>query len=88
MINSRIIKNNHKLNSNKEKLINFEKNKMKQTVLQKLKSKFQSKMSSNNGLKLDHSVEKPIWLKNDLTREEAVSYLIDKEIGVFVVRQS
>ena len=64
---------------------------MKQSVLQKLKSKFQtSKIPLRNGLSrvVQKDIENPIWLKNELTREEACNYLMTKEIGVFVVRQS
>lgn len=59
---------------------------MKQTVFQKLKSKLQAAKPSRSSETMLN--EKPIWLKNELTRDEASDYLMDKEIGVFVVRQS
>ena len=57
---------------------------MKQSVLQKLKSKFQKPTKQVAIL----NAENPIWLKNELSRDEAFNYLIEKEIGCFVVRQS
>ena len=63
---------------------------MTQSVMKKLITKLRS--STNNTKKsttgLDYKVENPIWLKNELTRDEARAYLMDKEIGVFIVRQS
>ena len=60
---------------------------MKQSVLQKLKSKLRPVKPDTN-LPIIKDTESPIWLKNELTREEAKDYLMDKEIGVFIVRQS
>ncbi len=60
---------------------------MKQSVLQKLKSKLRAVKPETN-LPIIKDTESPIWLKNELTREEAKDYLMDKEIGVFIVRQS
>jgi hypothetical protein len=62
---------------------------MKQSLLNKLKSKWQTALSKQNNPKKQTVLkELPIWLKNDLTREEAENYLMDKEIGVFLIRQS
>lgn len=58
--------------------------------MQKLITKLRP--SNNNSKKVttpvNYKVDNPIWLKNELTREEAQAYLMDKEIGVFIVRQS
>ena len=65
---------------------------MKQSVLQKLKSKIRQTVKlvpviDNSPIKVS-IVDNPIWLKNELTRDVSASYLMDKEIGVFLVRQS
>ncbi len=60
---------------------------MKLTVLQKLKSTLKPNKPINKQT-VAYNVDSPIWLKNELTRDEARNYLMDKEIGVFIVRQS
>ena len=32
--------------------------------------------------------EKPIWLRNSLTRKESIDFLMAKDIGVFIIRKS
>ena len=68
---------------------------MKISVLQKLKSKWQTTRSNQNvkqstqTIKNVHSsAESAIWLKSSYTRDEATRYLVDKEVGVFIIRQS
>jgi hypothetical protein len=60
---------------------------MKLSVLQKLKSKLRQAKPVNQ-LPVIYDTENPIWLKNELSREEARNFLMDKEIGVFIVRNS
>ncbi len=60
---------------------------MKLSVLQKLKSKLRQAKPVNQ-LPVIYDIENPIWLKNELSREEARNFLMDKEIGVFIVRNS
>lgn len=61
---------------------------MKQSVLQKLKSKFQKPSKQIQQQEALLNPENPIWLKNELSRDEAFNYLIEKQIGCFVIRQS
>ena len=60
---------------------------MKQSVLQKFKSKLRP-VKPLTKVVVIHDTDNSIWLKSELTRDEARNYLMDKEIGVFIVRQS
>ncbi len=61
---------------------------MKQSALQKFKSKLRPVKPNNHLPVIINDTETPIWLMNKLSRSKAVDYLMDKEIGVFLVRQS
>lgn len=66
---------------------------MKQSVLQKLKSKFrQSSTISSTNCEEDQRVKEieinNLWLRENLSREEAENILLKKEIGFFLVRKS
>ena len=72
---------------------------MKQNLIQLVKSKLRpnkykksidqdSIQTSHNEFKRCNSDLLPKWFKTEFTREDAEEYLKDKEIGVFVIRES
>ncbi len=69
---------------------------MKQSILNKLKSKLRQqklslsthKSSESLNRKLFDSVTHPLWYQQDYNREQSESFLSDKQIGVFVMRKS